>query len=210
VVISTLFTIGQARASAEAQLVTDFLRVDVLRSASKIKGREATVIDVLNAAVAKLDEGAFRDQPLIKASIRHTLAYKYYDLGYYAVAAQHEKPVHHIYEEQLVENHWQTNVALNWLAVFYFHAGMYREAERHYKQVIKKVPEDKSGKLINKMAVWNANLGTTCGGLGRYAEAEQLVRPLIDAGPSVLYGLHLGEIYREQGKYNELALLRGD
>jgi non-specific serine/threonine protein kinase/serine/threonine-protein kinase len=201
VVVSTILAIGQSHARNKAQLVTNFLRSNVLGSASTIKGREATVIDVLNAAVAKLDEGLFRDRPLIEARIRETLAWTYYDLGRYAVAAQHQKHVHRIYLEQFGENHVQTNSALNMIAVYYYHAGRYREAEPLYRQVIEKA--SMAGIPVEKRLNWNANLGTTCAGLGRYEEAEQLVRPKVDADPWIGYGLHLGEIYREQGKYQE-------
>ena len=210
IVVSTVLAIGQARAHAEAQLVTNFLRRDVLSSASNIKGREATVIDVLDAAVAKLDEGQFRDRPLTEANIRSTLSYLYYDLGRYRVAAQHQKPAHRIYVEHLGENHAETNMALNWLAVFYYHGGMYREAERLYKQVIEKARLATSGDLFNYRHVWNANLATTYAGLGRYQEAEDLLSESLEhfqREPFMYgvygYGFHLGEVYREQGKYEQ-------
>jgi len=203
VVVSTIFAIRAERALTEAQLVTNFLNNNVLGSASTIKGREATVIDVLNAAVNKLDQGLFQDRPLTEASIRFKLAYIYYDLGRYAMAAQHQKPAHRIWVEQVGEDHWWTNVLLNWLGVFYYHAGRYREAEPLYKQVIEKVSQDKSGNLAKNELVWNANLGCALAGLGRYEEAEQLVRPKVEATPDAGYGLHLGEIYREQGKYDQ-------
>jgi tetratricopeptide (TPR) repeat protein len=210
VVVSVFFALGQARARTEAQLVSNFLKLDVLRSARLVKGREATVVDILNAALARLDEGRFRDRPLIEASIRHTLAFTYYDLGYYAVAAQHENTAHRFYAELLGENSTEANVALNWLAVFYFHAGKYREAEPLYQRVIEKAREQKAGFLVEKQSVWNANLATTYAGLGRYAEAEQLLRESLEhmrQDPDRLgvlgYGLHLGEVYRERGKYVE-------
>jgi len=201
VVVSTLFAIGQARARADAELVTNFLGWGVLGSGRNIRGREATLIDTLNAATRILDRGDFRERPLIEASIRERLGRTYYDLGYYARAAEHQKPIHRIYVEQLGEHHWKTGGALNWLAVCYYHAGMYREAEPLYKQVIEEARQHKAGFMVDYTLVWNANLGTTCAGLGRYEEAEQLVRPKIDAGPTPGYGLHLGEIYRELGKY---------
>jgi serine/threonine protein kinase len=202
IVVSTILAIGQARARSEAQLVTNFLNRNVLGSASDIKGREATVIDVLDAAVAKLDKGQFRDQPLIEASIRRTLAMKYYDLGRFAVAAQYQKPVHRIYLEQLGENHIRTNIALNWIAVFYYHAGRYREAEPLYREIIEKAYQHRTGAYAEIQLNWNANLGCTLAGLGRYEEAERLLRPLVEEEPGS-YGLHLGEIYREQGKYED-------
>ncbi|MBC8217407.1 MAG: tetratricopeptide repeat protein [Planctomycetes bacterium] len=190
-------------ARAEAQLVTNFLRWNVLGSASKFKGREATVIDVLNSAVAKLDEGFFYYQPLTEASIRATLAWTYYDLGRYAVAAKHQKPVHPIYAEHFGENHLKTNIALNMIAVYYYHAGRYREAEPLYRQIIDKAYQHETGPLVEKRLNWNANLATTCAGLGRYEEAEQLLLPNVEDRLWVGYGLHLGEIYREQGKYDD-------
>ncbi len=211
IVVSTVLAIGQARAHAEAQLVTNFLNWNVLGSASIVKGREATVIDVLDAAVAKLDEGLFRDRPLTEANIRNRLAYIYYDLGRYRLAAQHQKPAHHIYAEHLGENHAETNIALNWLAVYYYHGGMYREAEPLYKQVIEKARQHKTGPLVYNKHVWNANLATTYAGLGRYQEAEDLLSESMEhfrrgeswGGGVYGYGTHLGEVYREQGKYEQ-------
>ena len=202
IVVSTILAIGQARAHAEAQLVTKFLNDNVLGSASTIKGREATVIDVLDAAVDKLDEGLFRDRPLTEANIRSRLAYIYYDLGRYRVAAQHQKPAYQIYAKHLGENHTETNMALNWLAVFYYHGGMYREAELLYKQVIEKTGLHKAGTSY----VW-CNLATTYAGQGRYEEAEELLRELLEDIDWATqyggfgYGYHLGEVYREQGNY---------
>jgi len=205
IVVSTILAIGQAHARAEAErastetmMISDFLRKKVLSSARKIKGREATVIDTLNAAVAELDKGEFQKQPNIELSIRETLANLYYDLGYYALAAQHQKVANDIRTEQLGQK-----AELNWLAVFYFHAGMYQEAEPLYEQVIEEARKAKSGDLVKNRLVWNANLGTTYAGLGRYEDAEQLVRPLVEAELPIGYGLHLGEIYREQGRYME-------
>jgi serine/threonine protein kinase len=207
---STILAVGQAHARAEAErastetiMISDFLRQKVLSSASRIKGREATVIDTLNAAVAELDKGEFQKQPNIELSIRRTLAFLYYDLGYYALAAQHEKVAYDIQSEQSGESSEEASFSLNWLAVFYFHAGRYREAEPLYRQVIENARKAKSGDLVKHWNVWNANLGTTCAGLGRYEEAEKLVRPRVEATPGPGYGLHLGEIYREQGKYEK-------
>src|SRR4030042_6550364 len=200
-----ILAVGQAHARAEAErasnetiMISDFLKQKVLSSARSIKGREATVIDTLNAAVAELDKGEFQKQPNIELSIREALVFLYYDLGYYALAAQHQKVANDIRTEQLGQK-----AALNWVAVFYFHAGRYREAEPLYRQVIENARKAKSGDLVKYWNVWNANLGTTCAGLGRYEEAEQLVRPKVEATPEPGYGLHLGEIYREQAKYEQ-------
>lgn len=184
----------EAATRVEAQSVTDFLKSDVLMSARDTKGREAMVVDILTAAIARLDEGRFRNQPLIEAPIRETLGRTYYDLGYYALAAQQQKPAYLIYLEQLGENHTTTNMALNWLAVFYYHAGKYQEAVPLYQQVIAKARQQKAGGLVENLPVLNANLGIAYTALGRYEEAEELLRP------GTLYG-GLAGVYLEQGKY---------
>lgn len=91
---------------------------------------------------------------------------------------------------------------------------MYREAEPLYKQVIEKALQHKTGPLVDYKHVWNANLATTYAGLGRYQEAEDLLcesmdhfrRVRVGGSPGIGvwgYGLHLGEVYREQGKYEQ-------
>jgi len=49
-IVSTLFAVGQSRALSQAQAVTDFLTQDVLDSVTEIKGRDATVFDIVEAA----------------------------------------------------------------------------------------------------------------------------------------------------------------
>ena len=41
----------------QAQAITDFLTQDVLGPAKEVKGRDVTVIDIIEAAAAKLEEG---------------------------------------------------------------------------------------------------------------------------------------------------------
>ncbi len=98
IVTSTVFAIGQARARAETdlaltkvELIAGFLEEDVLNSAYMVKGRDATVIDVLNAAGVKLDDGAFKDEPLVEASIRMTISWTYCMLGIFIAAEKHQE-----------------------------------------------------------------------------------------------------------------------
>ncbi|MHC4489755.1 MAG: serine/threonine protein kinase, partial [Planctomycetota bacterium] len=89
VVVSTILAIGQARARAEAQLISEFLKGDVLDSAPRsIMGREATVRDVLDAASKNLED-RFVDEPLVEASIRKTLGRTCRSLGDFKASALH-------------------------------------------------------------------------------------------------------------------------
>ena len=125
----------------------------------------------------------------------------YASLGWYAVAAQQQESAYRIRVDQLAGD---GPVPLNWLAVYYYWAGMYREAEPLYQQVLEKCLERDAEYPIHKehlWLVWNANLGVTRGALGRFEEAELLVRPLVEESPGPGYGLCLGRIYRELGRH---------
>jgi len=213
IVVSMLFAIGQAHARAEAQLVTDFLKGDVLSSAGKIKGREATVRDVLDAASKNLED-KFEDKPLVEASIRETLRMTYFDLGDFMAAAQHQKRAHRIYAEQLGEKHQRTRVAMNLLAVTYFFEGRYREAESLYEQVIEATRREKLRILTNDLSLYKCNLACAYAGQGRYEEAKELLQRTLEADEwdrdfwpksecMAQFGHHLADIFKEQGQYEK-------
>ena len=208
-----IFAIKAARRRAEAQMISNFLRSDVLSSARRIKGREATVLDVFDAA-SKNIEGKFVDKPLIKASICNTLCNTYFDLGNFAKAAQHQKRAYDIYLEQLGEEHKRTRAAMNWLAVCYFHGGKYQEAEPLYEQIIEEARREKSRVLTGPLFAYKCNLAATYEAQGRYEEAEALFRTTLESDEwdrdywpeferMAQYGHHLADIYRKQGRYDE-------
>jgi len=204
IIVSTIFAIGQARARAEAvkaateaKAIQDFLRVDVLGLARMIKGREATVIDVLNAAVTKLDKGKFQEQPLIEASIRATLGSIYWALGDYRASVLNRERAYSIYLKQLGEENKVTRNVMNWLAVSYNFAGRYREAEKLWDRL--------GGHKLNRACVYARQ--------GRYKESEQLFLVMLKPaywdpnntkhGSMLLYSWDLAKVYREQGRYGE-------
>jgi len=206
--VSTIFAIGQARARAkaeratvEAQAIQSFLRGDVLGFASIVKGREATVIDVLNGAAAKLDEGKFQNQPLIEASIRTTLGSTCFDLGYYLASAQQRDRAYHIYLDQFGEEHNATRNAINMLAVSHTFAGNYGEAIALYEKI-------QGDNIIHACC-----LAGPCARQGRYEEAERLYKETLKTDwwdinhpnhPWILtFSWDLAKVYREQGRYED-------
>jgi serine/threonine protein kinase len=208
IAVSTIFAIGQARARAEAeratveaQAIQKFLRGDVLGLAPMIKGREATVIDILNAAVEKLDEREFQDQPLVEASIRETLGSTYFRLGYYLTSAQERERAYHILLEQLGEEHWNTRKIMNMLAVSHTYTGNYREAVALYEKI-------QGDSIIHACC-----LAGPCARQGRYEEAERLFEETLKTAwwdpkhPHHHWALgfswDLAKVYREQGRYKE-------
>jgi tetratricopeptide (TPR) repeat protein len=208
-----IFAIKAERRRAEAQMISNFLRSDVLSSARRIKGREATVLDVFDAASKNL-EGRFVDEPLVKASICNTLSSIYFGLGNFEAAAQHQKRVYDIYLEQLGKEDRRTRNAMNWLAVCYYHGGKFREAEPLYEQVIEEARWEKSRVLTDHLSAYKCNLAATYEAQGRYEEAEALFRTTLESDEwdrdywpeferIAQYGQHLADIYRKQGRYDE-------
>jgi serine/threonine protein kinase/Flp pilus assembly protein TadD len=196
-----IFAIKAERRHAEAQMISNFLRNDVLSSARQIIGREATVRDVLDAA-SKNIENSFVDKPLVEGSIRSTLGRIYFDLGDYKASSLHREREYRIYLNQLGEAHGTTRLAMNWLAVSYNFVGKYREAEELWETLI----HQRSGLYPIIMC----NLAVAYSRQGRYKEAEQLFLEAFEIarwGPdhnmTLLYSWDLAKVYREQGRYKE-------
>ena len=82
IIASSVFAVGQARARAEAQAVTDFLTDELLASTYPLRGGspDVTVLSLLDDATRKL-KGKFPNKPLVEASLRHALgrSYCWYD-----------------------------------------------------------------------------------------------------------------------------------
>ena len=209
IIVSTLLAIRADRALTTSEAVTEFLTADVLRSVEKIKGREATVADILAAATESL-EGRLEKQPFVEADICWHLGMMYRILGDHRAAIPHLARLYHLRREQLGERKGPTMVAKNYLALEYKHAGEYDKAEQLLTELI-------VGPMPEKVRMRNlpsrkCNLATVYLRQGRYEEAEQrLVKTLSSetawwerwSPKGKPYLSHLAEIYLYQGRYEE-------
>ena len=127
IIVSTLFAIGQARARAEADAVSDFLQKNVLRSLNlwDVKGEEITVRSILNAASQGL-AGELTAKPLVGASIRWTLANSYTWLGLYEPAELHAKRALEIRQAQLGAQDIATLASVFQLGWVHFYQSRYK------------------------------------------------------------------------------------
>ena len=204
-----IFAIKAERRRAETQLITDFLQSDVLASVGNIRGRDATMDEILDIASQNL-ENRFEDQPLVEASIRWTLGMTYQVLGDDRAAIRHLERASQILREQPGKHeNPTTDVAMNYLALAYFRAGQYTKAERLFDELIE--ARRKQGRENTGMDLWyKCNLACIYKQQGRYEEAEQLLRTTLDTGKwdsksmgMAHYGHLLVDIYREQGLYEK-------
>ena len=196
-----IFAIKAERRHAEAQMISNFLRNDVLSSARQIIGREATVRDVLNAASMNIEE-RFVDEPLVEGLIRMTLGTIYFDLGDYKASSLHRERAYRIYLNQLGEAHETTRGAMNWLAVSYNFVGKYREAGDLWETLIQP--------RVKVNPAFMCNLAVAYSRQGRYKDAERVFLEAFEMarwGPdhalTLLYSWDLAKVYREQGRYKE-------
>ncbi|MHC4329360.1 MAG: tetratricopeptide repeat protein, partial [Planctomycetota bacterium] len=212
ILVSTIFAIGQARALAENQIITDFLRTGVLGTVADAKVGEASVSYVLDEASKNL-EGKFEDQPLVEASIRETLGRTYRMLAESAKAEQHWLRALQIYRQHYGQEHPATLRAMNGL---YW---VYDDQERHYDAERLRTEMLQIGPDIDKMW-YGGNMGAlahTYHHLGKYKVAEAMYGKILDIirrerGEDYIrfYPLvicNLARVYGDLGRYNEAEQL---
>jgi len=208
-VVAMIFAIGQTRARDDAEAVADFLTQGVFRSADKIRGRDATMIDVLDVSSEDL-EGRFQDQPLVEERIRWALGVTYRKLAHYRSAISHFERAHAIHRGRPPgKRSWEGFPA--YLAQAYNHAGEYGLAEDLLVELIEETPAKW------QIPWFKCSLACVYKNQGRYKEAEQLILETWKhnrfATPSwrelVTHPFqdHLAEVYLYQGRYEEAEQL---
>ena len=212
IIVSTVFAIGQARARAREQAVSDFLQNIVIASLNPLHvgGKEITNRSILDAASEGLEE-KFADKPLAEASIRQTLAIAYFALGLYKQNEVHTKRVLEIHQTELGDEHPVTLESMKCLGWTFFYQSRYDEAEQLLTQAVEGI------RLVVDEAHWTrlsalAMLGAVYYIQGRFDEGEQLMSEALETVRRVLGAEHesspifmgtLAAGHRLQGRYQE-------
>jgi tetratricopeptide (TPR) repeat protein len=207
-----IFALGQARARAEAQIITDFLKTGVLGTVGDAKAGEATVSFVLDAASKNL-EGKFDDRPLIEASIRETLGGTYRMLAESTKAEQHWLRALQIYREHYGEEHPATLRAKNGLYWVYDDQERHYDAERLRTEMLQIGPDIDEEQHAGNMGA----LAHTYHHLGKYKEAESLYTKVLEIARRErgedyirfypMVACNLARVYADQGRYDEAEQL---
>jgi tetratricopeptide (TPR) repeat protein len=214
-IISVVFAMGQARARAESDAVTEFLNNDVLGSVSKIKGREATIADMLDSASKSL-RSKFKDQPLAEAAICWRLGKIYQYFGDNRSAIPYLTRLYQLRREHLGEHKGPTNTAKNYLALAYNAAGQYSEAERLFDELIE-FYQQSNPENVGMLPWLKCNISRIYIRQGRYEEAERLLVETLSSSETAWwkrwmpegepYLENLAEIYLYWGKYEQAEKL---
>jgi non-specific serine/threonine protein kinase/serine/threonine-protein kinase len=216
VVVSSWMAVRAGRAEQEAKAVNDFLRRDVLAQATafkQVKGDskpdpDLTVRVALDRAAAGI-EGRFNGQPLVEASIRHTIGEAYVELGLNADAQRQLEAALKLEVAASGENHRTAIVDMNDLAESYWDAGRYPDGEALLTKALsigRHVLGEKDPEVLTSMN----DLASTYYRQGRFAQAEALMASALTGRRQVLgeenqdtqrTASSLSAIYRQQGKY---------
>jgi len=209
IVVSTLLTIGQARARAEAQAMSDFLRFSVFESLDpfKVGGRQITIRSVLDAASKSLnEERKLESWPLAEAEIRATLGFNYWSLGLYE---QHELHLGRALEICRAQRGDEDPNTLLWamqLGWGYFQRSHYREAAQLFEESVagmRRIIGLEDERTLHCLGA----LATVYGMQGRFQEAELVFTPALETARRMgIEEYFLGGVgwgYRLQGHYQK-------
>jgi tetratricopeptide (TPR) repeat protein len=151
---------------------------------------ELELVNATDAAVALIEravlgpageaiEAEFKDQPLVDASLRHTLSQVYTSLGRSEQAATMVREAMEIRRRVLGEDHPDTLVAISDFGVVLENAGDLPGAESAYRQAL-----DARRRILGNedLATYisASNLGNFLRSTGSFAEAETLLREAMD------------------------------
>jgi tetratricopeptide (TPR) repeat protein len=212
IVVATMLAIGQAHARAEAQVMSDFLRFNVLESLDpfKVGGRQITIRTVLDPA-SKALPGKFKNMPIAEAEIRHTIGFNYWSLGLYEQAELHLKRTLEIYRAHLGDEHPTTLERMKNLGWVYFHWSRYRKAEQLFTEALqgtRRVLGERDAATLDSMST----LLMVYYMQGRFNEAEQLYLKALElaqntGGQEHLWAGGVAWGYTRQGRYAEAERL---
>ncbi len=176
-------------------------------------GRDATAIDLLDAASAKLDEGTFKDQPLTEQLIRYRLGNLIKDLGYSKKAIPYLERVREISIGHGGEPGINSHLIMNYLGLAYLRSGEREKAKSLFEQIVQE--KEKNNQIPGPdLYPWvKFKLAEICRMQARYEESERILLEMMDMQFGNGQGLpprymamcmsDLAETYRAQGRYDE-------
>ncbi len=174
VVVSTFFAIRAARQARISEAVSYFLRDDLLGAVDPLKGaRQGASLESLLGIAEESLEGKFEGEPLVEASIRHTLGNTFRNLGKYRAAESNLKRAVDLRKETLGASDLETLLYMHDLGWVHWKQGRYEKAEPILMEVVGGMrgllsEVDKTLLMAISRLAW-----THCS-LGQYEQAETL------------------------------------
>ncbi len=165
---------------------------------------------ILKPAVATLDK-EFKEQPVVDAQLRQTLAERYRKLGLYDAAYPLQKSALATRRRVLREEHPDTLTSINNMGALLWSQGKLAESEPYYREALEKSRRVLGEEHPNTLSFIN-NMGVLLHSQGKLAEAEPYWREALEKRRSVLGEEHpdtldsvhsMGVLLQAQGKLAE-------
>jgi serine/threonine protein kinase/tetratricopeptide (TPR) repeat protein len=216
VIVSTVFAIRADQKADLSNRVLSFLTNEVLMSADPARAKrwEITLSEVLDGASENL-KAKFSDEPLVEASIRHTLGSTYLSLGKCTEAEPHVESAYRIRRAALGQEHPDTLASTTSLCDLRVRQGRYEEAEQLCTTVVESRRRSLGREHPDTLASMY-DLGVVYWYQRRHTEAETLFsevwemrrRTLGEDHPDTLSALNgLGWSYIRQARHAEAERL---
>jgi tetratricopeptide (TPR) repeat protein len=202
----------QARDESEA--VTAFLERMLAAADPAEKGRDVTVLEILDDASGRVGE-EFSDRPLLEARLRGTIGETYRELGVLDPSAQHLERQLAIYEARLDADDPVRIAAQHQLAWIYAEQGRLNEAAALYEKTLadrRRVLGEEDRETLRTMN----NLGLLYADQDRFDEAERIMEDVLETRertlglrhPDTLVAMNnLALLYGKQGRHEQSAAL---
>jgi serine/threonine protein kinase/tetratricopeptide (TPR) repeat protein len=203
-IVSTLAYFEARTARAVAEQTNAFLD-DMLGSVdpSEAQGREVTVREVLDRAGAQLND-RFNDQPAVEAALRHTIGRTYRNLGLLDRARAELARAVELRRAALGDEHPDTLVARNNLALALDELGESTDAEREHRAILDARRRALGDDHVDTLTSLN-NLACTLDDQGRWDASEPLHREALDRRRRTMGADHADAL---QSQHNLAASLK--
>ncbi len=160
--------------ASETEAITEFLQSMLAAVDPQRMGRDARVIDVLNAAAARI-EVEFADRPRLAAQLLQTVGRSYLALGAYDLAAERLRRAADLFSASLGAEARETLGVNIDLSAALQRNGEFQAAETHIRRTLA-VAERVIGPEHANTLILQCNLGLLLRELGRLDDADALLR----------------------------------
>lgn len=193
-----------------AEEVNAFLNDDLLAAvAPEREGREVLMIDLLDAAAARVDD-RFPDEPLVEAEIRSTIGDTYRRLGELDQAETHLQRAYDLHLAELGLDHERTMQSANRLGHFYRQIGRLELARDRYEEVLAYrehafgASDPLTVSTMTNLAGLERQLGQYEAARRLYERAETLTRDWDADSSERLYLLEgMAGLYKDTGEFEK-------